>query len=593
MKINHIQADNFLRLNLFDVNMDDAIVHLFAGNNEAGKSSVQEAIRFALLGETVRVTTKGDYRLMIRDGAKKGTVGIRIDGNDIVRDIKTGKLTDEAMEEIHVPASLAYLIDAQHFGKLKQDLRRSFLIDLTGTQIKGPDIARRMKAKGVIEEYIEMILPMLRSGFTATHKEAYNRAAEARAKWTGLTGCQRYGSQIAANWKPTLPESFDHDGYLDKSQELDRMKETIGQLNIRKGGIVANLTNAREELSKVVEPVAFKQADLTKVNKDIKKAEKELAEKEIESKDLNDKFFNGKAKSPVTCCECGSLLKVEFTSKPGGERVAVCEPYNPMPEKEMNALQGEIFDVGANISRLKTALNKFREVAAKLEADKVASKGGQQETGVTQQDVDDLEADLGDINDKLSKLDDSYGDLNESVAIMRIVAEKIKDADEVERRAKTLHESVQEWEKAVEALAPDGIPAEILSDTLKPVNDRLRKTANLTGWPQVTIDPTMEVVVEGRRYSLLSESARWRADVAIVDAISQLSGLYCMIVDRMDVLDLKGRQSFMNWIAAIKDDYESILIFATLKTAPNLPAGMKSHWIANGEILETKKEDAA
>ena len=49
MKINHIQADNFLRLNLFDVNMDDAVVHLFAGDNEAGKTSVQEAIRFALL----------------------------------------------------------------------------------------------------------------------------------------------------------------------------------------------------------------------------------------------------------------------------------------------------------------------------------------------------------------------------------------------------------------------------------------------------------------------------------------------------------------------------------------------------------------
>jgi len=54
----------------------------------------------------------------------------------------------------------------------------------------------------------------------------------------------------------------------------------------------------------------------------------------------------------------------------------------------------------------------------------------------------------------------------------------------------------------------------------------------------------------------------------------------------MDVLDLKGRQVFMNWIKTIMPEYESILIFGTLKGLPSLPDGMEAHWIENGEVKE-------
>jgi len=72
--------------------------------------------------------------------------------------------------------------------------------------------------------------------------------------------------------------------------------------------------------------------------------------------------------------------------------------------------------------------------------------------------------------------------------------------------------------------------------------------------------------------------------VAITDAIASLSGLGLMIIDRMDVLDIASRAKFMQWINSIMGEYDSILIFATLKQPPALPAGMKAHWIENGEV---------
>lgn len=591
MKINHIQADNFLKLNLFDVNLDDATVHVFAGNNEAGKSSVQEAIRFALTGEVVRVTTKSDYKLMIRDGAKSGTVGVKLDGVDIIRDIKTGKETTDD-RTVQLPEYLPYLLNAQQFAKQKPEKRRSFLIGLTGTKVGAEDVTRRMKAKGVNETCIETVIPMLRSGFTATHKEAYNRAAEVRQQWVGLTGNARYGSQIAADWKPTLPENFDHKDYLDKQKKLEQIKASIDQLNIKKGGLIAKLDETKKAWSASDDPVSFKQADLTKVNKEIEQLEITLRNQEITHKDLSDQYFNAKDKSPVTCCECGSLLKVEFTSEPGKGRIANCEPYKPLSDSEIEKLQADIFTIGSNITKLKGDLSEQHTVATELEDNKIKAKQAKKST-ITQDDVIKLETEINDLDIILEDAGGDYNCLNETVTHMQIIAEKIKDADETTRRAQGLHKSVQEWEKCVEALAPDGIPAEILSDTLKPVNDRLRNTANVTGWPQVTIDPTMEIIVDGRRYSLLSESAQWRADAAITDAIAHLSGLGLMIIDRMDVLDVASRGKFMMWIDSIMSEYDTILVFATLKLPPSLPNSMRSHWIANGEVGQFTPQAAA
>ena len=60
----------------------------------------------------------------------------------------------------------------------------------------------------------------------------------------------------------------------------------------------------------------------------------------------------------------------------------------------------------------------------------------------------------------------------------------------------------------------------------------------------------------------------------------------------MDVLDLDGRKEFMKWINSIQGEYDTILIFATLKNCPNIP-GMNSYWIERGEVAQTGQEDAA
>lgn len=484
MKISRIYADNFLRLNLLEVDLDpSASIHLFCGHNEAGKSSIQEAVRFALLGETVRVSKKGDYKLMIRDGAKKGTVGVTIDDLEFVRDVKTAELAEGSAHNNQLPPDMPYLLDAQRFASTKMDVRRSHLIKLSKTAVSADDVIRRMKAKGVDEECLTAIKPMIRSGFGAAHGEAQARASGARSEWVGITGAQRYGARIADNWKAEPPETYDPEELTNKEAQIAALQGRRDDLQQEKGA-------------------------------------------------LSSELFAAENRKELTCPGCEAKLQVKSRRD----------------------------DSGALIEEL---------VAADS----------------CDVDTDDLAKRIGVIAAEISGTSTSIATLTADAHELRAAGVLAEQADAITDNAAAKHKLVGKWEACAATLSPDGIPAEILSDSLKPFNNRLRSTSVATdGWPQVTVTAQMDVLVDGRPYALQSESSKWRADVALADAVAHLSGVRLLVIDRMDVLDLAGRSQFIGWMQAVQNDYDSVLIFGTLKTAPSLPAGMQSYWIEKGEL---------
>ena len=79
MKITRIEAENFLGIRSADVYLHKPVT-LFAGNNFAGKSSLQEAVRMALTGEAVRVSPKKEYGQLVTEGAKAGFASVDVKG---------------------------------------------------------------------------------------------------------------------------------------------------------------------------------------------------------------------------------------------------------------------------------------------------------------------------------------------------------------------------------------------------------------------------------------------------------------------------------------------------------------------------------
>jgi hypothetical protein len=158
-------------------------------------------------------------------------------------------------------------------------------------------------------------------------------------------------------------------------------------------------------------------------------------------------------------------------------------------------------------------------------------------------------------------------------------------ADHRTKSARGHHVDVAQWEAIADALAPSGIPGEMLGEALGPINSRLASSSNCAEWLRAGIDADMAVTGDGRAYALLSESEKWRVDAMIAEAISHLSGVKLLVLDRVDVLGLEGREDLLYWLDGLAGDgsIETALLFATLKAIPaQLPAGVSAHWIENG-----------
>ncbi|MGT2493072.1 hypothetical protein ACU4GD_27810 [Cupriavidus basilensis] len=113
-------------------------------------------------------------------------------------------------------------------------------------------------------------------------------------------------------------------------------------------------------------------------------------------------------------------------------------------------------------------------------------------------------------------------DLDTARAAQRALAQ----ADAVTQKAAQHHADVAAWDALAEALGPSGIPADLLSEALDPINERLSAAANESEWMRIGIEADMTITADGGRpYALLSESERWRADAMIAEAISRLTRL--------------------------------------------------------------------
>lgn len=68
MQIQAIKVTNMIGARRADMALDTPVT-LFCGPNGASKSSIQESIRMAFTGKTLRVNLKKEYPLLVSDGA--------------------------------------------------------------------------------------------------------------------------------------------------------------------------------------------------------------------------------------------------------------------------------------------------------------------------------------------------------------------------------------------------------------------------------------------------------------------------------------------------------------------------------------------
>lgn len=607
MKITKVAIRNIVGAREIDF-QPQAPITLLCGFNHAGKSSINEAVRMAFSGEGVRVAPiKKNGALLISDGAKSGSVYVETDAGSAMCVLPSAEHELTGSLATGLPAALPYVLDAQRFAKLTPEQRRTFLFGLTGCNVTTKEVKKRLLERGCNEAKVDAVLALLRNGFPSTAAEAEKKSTEAKGSWRALTK-ETYGKNKAATWTAPVPEiEADTDELLASLQNAEvalataqqdlgaqQQKRKTAQQQQEK---ISNARAAAERLPRIEAKLAADQTTLAEVEEQLQIAQQQAGEAPRvgavhEMARILDKLLGVIDTTDGSIDAHGDITfwpdmdwtdnaraiyagYVAMHGEPGGAGDPEARARIPELTRARDTTKRAI----ENDQRDIAAAHAAKELLTTLEA----PAAGEFVDVAHQQDV---------VADLVAKRDAARTELDKHNAKVTAASR----ADEITKEALQHHTDVAEWAAIGEALAPEGIPTEMLAQALTPVNRALRDGSIATSWAQPNINLDMSITADGRLYQLLSESEQWRVDAIIAAAIAKLSGQRILLLDRMDVLDLPSRIQLLMWLDQMADtgDIESAIICATLKAMPGgLPPTIEAVWLENGAMASQQDDVAA
>lgn len=592
MKITRIQADNIFAIKRLDVRLTTPIA-LFCGRNGSLKSSIYDTVAMAITRRNARgVTLKKDYGMLVHDGEKAGGALIEIDGDAkrcFAFNMPKGDFTGEAITE-----SMRVSLEGQRFSSIAPDARRVFLAELTNTK---PNI-ELVKARMLEPHYgcdpakTNEIAPSLRAGFEPACAEAADKAKASKTLWRQLTG-ETYGSEKAPKWKAPKPDMPTIDAAA-LGVEVEALDAKIATLNESLGTIKAAQRTATESKKNRVwlEGEAKKLPNLAD---QLTRAQADLAEylPKVEALRLraggatrvglvhdmalfmSENIMNGQHER-----ELADVLLMRYEAEHGAigaKADPAAQASLPEHEKGLTVMQNRVANLQRDVDLAKTSKTQLDALPADIEAV-------------------DASADIAEVEGMIAAAKtDRQKTENARLDVLAAIKNRI-EADTKTKAALGHHDDVEAWLLVVAALAPDGIPAELLKAAMAPVNTALEQASVDSLWPKVVIKEDMTIMVGRRLYQMESESYKWRADAMIAQVVAELSGLKVLMLDRVDVLDLPARTELFEWldILVAADALDTALLFAMLK---EVPTGMldtfTAYWVQDGTIMATAKQAAA
>lgn len=591
MKIESITTKNFMQIKSVHIDVSAPGVHLFCGPNESGKSSLKEAIRIAFIGKSPRVTHKKDHGMLVTDGNRKGRIGLKFrhqPGSELLemhRNVDSENAVfpaDFRFDDLSV-ACLNLALQAESFADSKEDDRRKLLNELLEIKLSSGKVVDMLKEDYKVQDsFAKHVQPLLRAGFEAAHKDAKLRKTNSRASWEANTG-KNWGDEKVKTWEP--PEDGDlvvvSPEALEASSKLMREFDSqLGALQTERGKVQAT-GDARARLLAERDTCEQLKKDRMKLKATRTGAVVDAQELDATVDDIQQRLaLMTSAAQVLSCPNCdhkfnlreGELVPIDLEAVDTGAgdspNEADLRKRLAAKKAELEAKQRLVAECDGKIAKANDADKRIAAIDVELTA-----------MGETS-DLDTLQGQITQLQLERANASVEHGKL--TAANSQAAARETRIAN-----AKKAVDDYFEWDKVVTALAPDGIPATLLLDQIKPLNKRLEESAALAGWPRVQLNASMELVrdtpKEKRPYALLSESAKWRAAALMADAIASMSDLRILVLDRMDVLTAgEERAKCMRWVAKLAEsEFHTVFVFATMAKPPKSEdvSGAHVHWM--------------
>lgn len=566
MKVNSIEVDQYLGLSSALLTLD-AKVTVIAGANGVGKSSLVHAVRHALAGELNRVSLKKDADQLVRTGAKRARVRLSTTMGDYSVAVPgTAKRPETELSPAAVAALPMCLDPILVLATLPDDMR-ALLRRVTSTTVSPESIAGRLSARGFDRLRIDRIMPALRKGFDSARIAAQEATSEARGAWKAVTG-EAYGKDKAEGW--TCPEGVDVGRELDEADNaLTAARNAEAQWHTRNGEALARASALAQEdarrsaLRQQAASYSNDKAEAIKLQAEVDVLETRVAE-------LQQQCNSGPAGTRYQCPACKSDLMLD-------KDVLFEHTPRAVDPADLVALDEAVELQIATRSRLNAVVQRLKV---------------SEPAHLAVESFTDMESSPTVDAAELTALETATREAEARRDKLREVKRHKETAARKTAEAAAHHKEVGAWTDIAEALAPDGIPGELMRGMLNPVRERLMKSATELGWPLVYVQDDMRLLIGGRGVHLCSESERYRAAVMFGEAMAFISGLNLLVLDAADILQPSARMELIDWLA--KSPMETVIVTMTLGKAPGeLGESIQSYWIADGTVTGQNERIAA
>lgn len=582
MKLKGIRAKNFGRYSELLLDLS-APVTIIQGPNNTGKTTLANMIEWVLAGWTRQMARHDDRKnesYLIRDAedVRGCEVLLEINKNQILKKrTKTGLVISldnlpGRQEDIYRLLGLdGFQIKAALNNSffIEQTQRKKLLFDILGVSANEKKLKKMLGALEVEDFYIEKTVPqVIAAGFEKGKAFAVESRREMKRELGSLSTTKPDDEVVEGHGKLSQINAEEIQKKLDelKTKRDDMVKQMGAGESVEQEIVKEGINLARLKSSKVQKEARMKELhNSNNINVDLERLsqmETELPSLQQKHNRLDAQVETARSKiknlpaSDGECPVCGSDMDVKKLKK----------NY----ESELSRLEKEMAVL--NYHHLESVYNQMVKDQDKVVRIQGEIQSLQVEIEQTTKDIRESEERLKTLKPPDASLKERKQALEASIekggAMHRKVIDYHQSLFSYERslkKAKTLEDAIEQWDKVDKALSPDGIQKELLSDATSDFKKRLSKTTGNALFGEVSFDDDLNFFIDGRPEILLDPmgSEMLRLGFFIQEAIAHLSGLKIWIVDRVDVLDVSNRNLLMELVESVKKDYDNIILFLT------------------------------
>lgn len=609
MKIHTLELTSITRYSQTHMDLPSKISVLL-GHNAEGKTTILDAIALGLTGACDRTDRAGKgQENLVTTGEKQGSVKLIVSNNGA-----------EPLEVTrYVPGELE--IEGQHGGK--QQLQAN-LYEYLGTDAVGPALSTTAFIDMTPSEQKGLLFGLL--GLSFEREDILDQVAHEVAT-DDADNLRRLLNAIPANLftgdGKTFKKLCKH--FYDLRRDYKRDLKALGEPEQQKLGEAAppieellehlhDLQQQRNEKQLARQKIADVEQIRIRLQLDLDKAKEllpnsgdpETAKAEMQKVLKKLEVLRSKRVAAFARSNANqeALAGIESGRCAYGADLIPCGLTKQKREKVIEEMrqvikqaQEEYEAAGKEQDLLEERVNELS-----VEADKLPRALVEAGLKEAEADLANLQVPEGDpqiLADEISELTQRIQTGEQVISAANREEGARQEREKQQEKRAGLEQTVEVLEALVDVLSPSGLPGKILSQTIGPIeeraNARLQELTDGRYSLHLVLDPDFAILVDhdGVTTDLkrLSSSERFRIGLVLMDAIIHLTGLRFMVIDNADVLDSENRELLMDFIMAIQDDYEQVLVMSTIgpagATNPHIE-GLVVYLLDDGQLREVE-----